>query len=422
MTGPRQGRSHTVSGAAPHTTSSASLGRGNAAQKTTIRDGRDRTGPTLSVRTVPALPAGFAIRSSPMPRNAEVIRQWKILRALEGSRQGESVAALARQCEVTQRTIWRDVAALQDAGFPLVDEKPDGRTRWKLLPHGLKGLENSGLTIGELASLYFSRTLIECLVGTPFQDDARSALEKVVTALPVRMRRFLDRLPAVLNVKATPMKKREETRYRKHIASLLSAILEHRQTKMQYHSLSSRATKDYLVEPYRLAYAQGGMYLLAQVPKYRQLRTFAIERIKSLSVSETTFEVADGAGGDPFPNSLGVNSGAAEKVQIEFAPEAAVHVRERTWHPSQKIHDNANGSITLSLNVCNDWALRSWILSFGPLARVISPSALAETIFDQLEEARDGYAPQLDFEIPASIFNLSDQPALPLERKTSPRS
>jgi predicted DNA-binding transcriptional regulator YafY len=356
-----------------------------------------------------------------MARSNEVIRQWTILRTLEGSRQGETVAALARQAGVTQRTVWRDVAALQEAGFPLVDEKTDGRTRWKLLPHGLKGLENSSLTIGELSSLYFSRTLIECLVGTPFQDDARSALDKVVTALPARMRRFLDRLPAILNVKSTPLKKREETRYRKTIATLLSAILENHEVTMQYSSVASRQTKEYLVQPYRLAYAQGGMYLLAHVPRYRQVRTFAVERIKSMTASDKTFDAPEIPDADPFPNSLGVNSGPPERIEIEFAPEAAIHVRERSWHPSQQIREKANGSITLSLNVCNDWALRSWILGFGPLARVLSPSALAEAILEQLEEARDGYAPQLDFEIPARLFNLGDQPSLPLQmdKKTS---
>lgn len=79
-----------------------------------------------------------------MPRNAEVFRQWKILRTLEASRHGESVAALAKQCGVTQRTIWRDVAALQEVGFPLVDEKRDGHTRWKMMPHGLKGRRTLG--------------------------------------------------------------------------------------------------------------------------------------------------------------------------------------------------------------------------------------------------------------------------------------
>ncbi|RPI54457.1 MAG: transcriptional regulator [Acidobacteria bacterium] len=348
-----------------------------------------------------------------MPRSAESIRQWKILRHLEASRHGETVRALAREHDVTERTIWRDMEALQAAGFPLTNEKPDGKTRWKLLSNGLKGLQDSGLSMSELASLYFSRALVQCLAGTPFQEDARSAMDKVASALPPRMRAFLDRLPAVLNVKATPGKKREETRYRKHIADLLNAVLERRQVKMQYYSASSRRTKEYLVEPYRLAFAQGGMYLLAQVPKYRQLRTFAVERIKSLSVTSQTFDVPEGAPTDPFPNSLGVHTGTPERIEIDFLPEAAVHIRERTWHASQQIREKPDGSIRLSLNVCNDWSLRSWILSFGPLARVVSPSSLAESILEQLEEARDGYAPQLDFEFSGTLFDLSDHPRLP---------
>jgi len=348
-----------------------------------------------------------------MPRNAEVIRQWKILRTLEASRHGAAIASLAREHGVVQRTIRRDLEALQDVGFPLVNETHDGRTRWKLLPGGLKGLQNSSLTLSELASLYFSRALVQCLVGTAFHEDARSAMDKVAAALPQRMRAFLDRLPAVLNVKANPGKKREETRYRKHIADLLNAVLEHRQVKMQYYSASSRQTKDYVVEPYRLAFAQGGMYLLAQVPKYRQLRTFAVERIKSLSVTADTFEAPEGASTDPFPNSLGVHTGAPERIEIDFLPEAAAHIRERTWHASQQIREKSDGSLRMTLNVCNDWALRSWILSFGPLARVVLPTSLAESILEQLEEARDGYAPQLDFSLPGSLFDLRDHPRLP---------
>jgi predicted DNA-binding transcriptional regulator YafY len=96
-----------------------------------------------------------------------------------------------------------------------------------------------------------------------------------------------------------------------------------------------------------------------------------------------------------------------------------VHIRERSWHPSQQIREKTDGSIRLTLNVCNDWALRSWILSFGPLARVVSPSALAETILEQLEEARDGYAPQLDFEFAQSVFDGPTHPTLPFVTRRS---
>ena len=61
----------------------------------------------------------------------------------------------------------------------------------------------------------------------------------------------------------------------------------------------------------------------------------------------------------------------------------------------------ARRHLTMTLNVCNDWALRSWILGFGPLARVVSPPELAAQILEEIEGARSHYVPQLDFDLPA---------------------
>ena len=215
-------------------------------------------------------------------------------------------------------------------------------------------------------------------------------------------------------MKATPLKKRDESRYRKHIASLLTAVLEHRQVQTQDRLGFEQTNEEDTVEPYRLAGPAGRDVLLAHVPKYRQIRIFAVERVKSLSVRTETFDAPEGPPAEPFAHSLGVNTGPPEKIEIEFLPEAAVHVRECSWHPSQQVHERTDGSIRLTLNVCNDWALRSWILSFGPLARVVSPSALAEAILEQLGDARDGYAPQLDFGFSDALLDYSKHPKLPL--------
>jgi hypothetical protein len=43
--------------------------------------------------------------------------------------------------------------------------------------------------------------------------------------------------------------------------------------------------------------------------------------------------------------------------------------------------------------VCLDRSLQSWILSFGPLVKVIAPVALARTIATQIDEARAQYDP-----------------------------
>ena len=66
-----------------------------------------------------------------MPRNAEVIRQWSILRDLEASRR-LTIDDLAARTGVTTRTIRRDLEALQASGFPLFDEVIDGKRYWTL--------------------------------------------------------------------------------------------------------------------------------------------------------------------------------------------------------------------------------------------------------------------------------------------------
>src|SRR6476660_9722862 len=162
-----------------------------------------------------------------MPRNAEVIRQWTILREVERARgSGVTIDDLAALCDVTTRTIRRDLQALEAAGFPLYDDKAhdDGRTRWRINGQAFKGLA-AGLTLSELCALYFSRTLLESLSGTPFRDEVESAFEKLATALTPHMRRFLDQLPRVIATKHDPMRRREGLEQQHIVARALEATL-----------------------------------------------------------------------------------------------------------------------------------------------------------------------------------------------------
>lgn len=325
-----------------------------------------------------------------MPRNQEVIRQWKVLHALESSRHGASIDGLADELAVTTRTIRRDLAALQEAGFPLYDERDDdGRVRWRIDGAVLKGLE-AGFTLAELCALYLSRNLLEAVAGTPFQRDLSNAFARLEKMLSPRMRQFLDRLPSVLVAKPGPRAAGSDSSP-DVVGRLLEATLHFRVTTMRYHSVSSARVKDYLIHPYRLVFAQGGLYLLAYVPEYKDIRTFAVDRIKAVSLEKQTFTPKERIGTEVFANSLGVNTGEPERVEIEFEPRVAPFVRARVWHPSQQVRDGSNGRIVLSLDVCHDWALRNWILGWGPFARVVSPAALAGEIQADLNAAAARY-------------------------------
>src|SRR6266849_2992248 len=163
-----------------------------------------------------------------MPRNAEVIRQWTILREIDQAHgAGATIDQLSSLCGVTTRTIRRDLQALEEAGFPLYDDRThdDGRTRWRINGQAFKGLA-TGLTLSELCALYFSRTLLESLSGTPFRDDVERAFEKLSSVLTPHMWQFLDQLPRVLSTKADPRRPAiDDARQPQIVARALEATL-----------------------------------------------------------------------------------------------------------------------------------------------------------------------------------------------------
>ncbi len=332
---------------------------------------------------------GYAART--MARNSEVIRQWQVLRSIDSVRNGISVARLAEEHRVNPRTIRRDLEALCRAGFPLTDTKVNGTSMWRLSDRPFHKLEELGLGLTELCALYFSRSLLHTLAGTVLLDDTERAFARIERALPARCKEFVDRLPRVLQAKTRGRKTQNDRRFPEILGRVLDAIIRHRRATMRYASLSSRRTKEYVIEAQRIAYADGGIYVIGWIPEYGAMRTFAAERIETFALQDDTFQPRP-LPPAPFADSLGVHTGKPETIVIEFDADAAAYVRAREWHPSQRIEDRDDGSAVLTMKVCNDRALRAWVLGFGPSARVIAPEALVKSVVSAVIETRLRYA------------------------------
>jgi proteasome accessory factor B len=324
-----------------------------------------------------------------MARNREMIRQWTLLQKVATAR-GNTIPKLAKELEVNARTIRRDLDALQAAGFPVYDETINGTKFWRVKPQPLGGLARNAFSFSELCALYFSRTLIECFAGTHLLADVQSAFDKVESVLTPGMKKFIDRLPKVLAAKPAGAKRQGKTTYQA-VAQLLDAMLHQRVVRMRYHSQSSGREKEYLAHPYRLMHAQGGLYLIAFVPAYSEVRTFAVERIRRVAVEQETFDPIAEMDSEPFKGSLGAFRGEPTKIQLRFHPKLAAHIKERTFHSSQRLKDRTDGSVMMTLEVCDDYALRAWIMSFGCSVRVLAPESLADWVSEELLRAGQQY-------------------------------
>jgi proteasome accessory factor B len=321
-------------------------------------------------------------------RNAEVIRQWKILKTVEAGRFTSS-ARLAAEHGVTERTIRRDVEALQEAGFPLYDDRQDGKKVWRLV-EGYRQRLAQGFTLSELAALYFSRNMLSFLGGAPFGQDLESAFAKIREALPQKSLPFLSRIQDLFSARPDPWK--DYSKKQDVIAGLIDAILHQRQAQIAYYSFNSRKTKAYTLDPYRLVYYRGGLYLYARAAEYGEVRTFAVERIQKMEVLEQGFEVpSDFSVSEYARGAFGISGGRPEAVELVFAPEMAGYIRERVWHESQRLDDGPDGSVRLSLEVAPQWELKAWIKGFLPHVTVERPAALRDEIARELAAARAAF-------------------------------
>src|SRR5262249_30493828 len=114
-----------------------------------------------------------------MPRGNQLTRQWRLLQLIDRS-VGVVVDDAAGELGCTVRTIWRDLRVLQDAGFPIYDDKgADGRHSVWRLNDGFKRQMPLKLTLAELAALLMSRQWIASAGAGMLAAALTASFEKI---------------------------------------------------------------------------------------------------------------------------------------------------------------------------------------------------------------------------------------------------
>jgi predicted DNA-binding transcriptional regulator YafY len=321
-------------------------------------------------------------------RGEQLARQWQLIQRLAHSRAGVSLDDLAEDLGCVRRTVYRDLDALMLAGFPVVSERRDGRSFYRFLDTFRLG--DVPFTSDEILALAFGEDLLRTLEGTVFHDSIRSALSKIRAGLGPELSDYLARLAESFRVLPGPHK--NYARFRETIQKLNDAVVRRRIVRMRYRTgrTGTVATRD--LDPYRVWYRRGGLYVVGFDHRSGEIRTFAVDRIDRLETTERRFEMAKDFDFDAYiGSSFGVIAEPATRVQIRFDRRWATYVREHTWHPSQSLRDAPGGGVLLTMEVGGTAELRSWILSFGSGAEVLEPATLRDDVVRDLGEALARY-------------------------------
>jgi len=313
-----------------------------------------------------------------MARGDQLARQWKIIETLIASHTGKSAAQLADELDCNARTVYRDLEALQAAGFPLYTDWVDGKNLWSLLDT-LKHHIPIPFTLTELLAIYFSRDMLKFLQNTIFHESLESLFEKIKTTIPPESKKYLDTVQQTFQVTLKQFK--EYGKYREILNTIKDAALNRKTVEMVYFTMGRKKKVRRRVDPYRILFFNGTFYVIGYCHLRKDVRTFALERIKMLTTTDESFSVPEDFRLEDYMGSgFGVIGGRPEKIKIWFSPDIAGYIKEKTWHESQVIDQQQDGSIIFEADIAITEELLSWIMSWGAKAEVLEPKSLQDQI------------------------------------------
>lgn len=318
-----------------------------------------------------------------MARGDQLARQWRILQSLIASRRGKSAANLAQELDYHWRTVYRDLEALQLAGFPIYTDRVDGKNRWSILDSARQHTPIP-LDLTEVMALHFSRGLMWVLKDTVFFASLESFFQKIKATLSAETIEYLEKIEQSLEIGSKPYKRYDQLR--DVVDRISQAIVDRQIVEIDYYTMSRKKKTRRKVAPYKIWFFDGAFYLVGYCGLRKDIRIFALDRIKALQLTDETFEMPEDFKVENFmQTSFGVFHGKPQNVRIRFAAEVAGYISEKTWHRTQKINPQKDGSVIFEARVAGTDEIKYWLMRWGSKAEVLSPASLRDEMISEAQ-------------------------------------
>jgi len=319
----------------------------------------------------------------------------RIHTALQSGRH-PNATQLGAELEVCAKTIRRDLEFMRDRmNLPVHFDPAANGYRYTEPVDAFPTLQ---ISEGELFALLVAEKALQQYRGTPFEQRLVTALKKLERSLPDTVSLNLAEWDHAISFRTTA-----EPIVHVPILEVLADAIQHRQRlKLVYRKPGARTTEERTVDPYHLANVNGDWYLFAFDQLRQAIRTFVPTRIVKAEPSGTTFPKPPRfALEKELRDSFGIFSRDGDyAVVLRFDDTVADYIREKRWHPSQKLEELPGGGVELRLRLGSLVEVQRWLMGWGGHVQVLAPLELvasvriaAQALLDQHANLSPGTAP-----------------------------
>lgn len=287
-----------------------------------------------------------------------------------------TAAQAVARFEVSRRTFYRDVDYMRlMLGAPIAYDR--GRRGYRYTDKTFS-LAAVTLSEGELLALLVAEHLLKQYEGTPFGPSLAHAVEKIAGSLNEPVTVDLSGRTSSMLFDLGPIRPPNVEVFNTVAASLR----ERRALCIRYYTQSRCVETERLVEPYHLHNHKGDWYLIAFCHQRGEVRSFLMARIRQASPTDRRYAIPESFDIDAYIHQgFGIEKGGPLlNASIWFDPHEAPWIRERRWHPTQRIAEHPDGSLTLHIRAKGLTELARWVLSYGEHAIVLRPEGLRRQV------------------------------------------
>jgi predicted DNA-binding transcriptional regulator YafY len=312
--------------------------------------------------------------------DGDYLARWKRLLHLDfrlrsGTR--PNAKALASECGVSVKTIYRDIEALRtDLDAPIAWDSARGGYYYSksgfLIPA-------AALTEHELLAMMVAEQAVSQYEGTPLFDYLRAAFDKVLRHMPGEAMHLHQQVVGSIRFGGMPPATLDPA-----IWSALCAAVQHRErVTIEYLKPGEKKPGKRLLEPVQHLVRDREWFLVAWSNETKSYPMYYLPRIKSVERMAERFEPRK----DFSPHTYWQDDfnamerrGAKRAIVLRFQPSHAHLADERPWATNQKLRRHRDGSITIRFMTSALFEVRRQVLRFGGAVSVVSPPELRDEV------------------------------------------
>jgi len=326
-------------------------------------------------------------------REETYTRHWRILCFILDSHRGKLLSEIHRDLrdhgfDVVERTVRRDLEALQYAGFPVTSEKVDRGTVWTLTKD-YRNMPPAPFGLHEAFAMLVARSVLEARGHAPLAQQIGVIFDKLTHKAGPEFRRILTRLEG--SVYCKPLTRTQGRLVPGYYDRIMQAIEEQKKLRVTYRNAAGHVSRGRLLAPIRLWIDNQQTYLIAYCYQRAEVRMFLMARFEAMEVTSERFEVIWKFDAEKYASeSFGAFRTDPENIELEYDDFLRSYFEAHPLHASQRLA-RRDGRHLLRLRVGINESLIHRLLGFGHMVRVVKPRALADLLVERHRQAIAAY-------------------------------